>query len=211
MLKNVCCMRLHTAGVVVGYLGLAGSILVTVVAGCAIGFADAIVDHLQQSGKADPSAHEQMHMAVVIVGCIYLGSAIISTMASGMLVLGTIKVRQTRYQFGFFNYLLLIDSNYYMVTQNRHLMMLPWMVLHGLGLISQAIYNLVLFYALIRAPLDVAFLFIMSALYLALYAYIYAGIYSLYKHIQMSNDEQRPLVRPEGTHDSTTYPNYTKI
>ncbi|KAH8371544.1 hypothetical protein KR093_007959 [Drosophila rubida] len=185
MLKSVCCMRLPTAGVIVGYLGLAGSILLTIGSACVIGFANEIVNNLEPPKNVDPSSHEEMRMAVVIIGCVYLGGAIISIMASAMLIIGTMK--------------------------NRHLMMLPWLVLNGLGLFSKSVYNLVLVYAVFQYPAQVAPIFIMSMLSLALYAYIYAGIYSLYKHVQMSNDEQRPLVREEGAHESTTYPNYTKL
>ncbi|XP_034107919.1 uncharacterized protein LOC132793392 [Drosophila nasuta] len=187
MLRSVCFMRLHTAGVVVGYLGLAGSIFIAIASACALGFADVIAKAVEESMKQpDPKAHDEIHMMIVIFACIYLGSALISTMSSGMLIIGTMK--------------------------NRHLMMLPWLVLNAIGLFSKIVYNLVLIYALYQAPMQFALIFVLSMLSLAFYAYIYAGIYSLFKHIQLSNDEQRPLVRSDnGTHDGTTYPNYTKI
>lgn len=184
-------MRLNTAGVVIGWLGLVGSFILTIVLSVVLGYSDMIVKQIMENMKeTDPKAYDGIHM-MLVVGCsIYLGIVVLNLLASGLLILGTIK--------------------------ERHLMLLPWLINSGISLVMSIIFN---FVGLITAlssgmPLELIPSVMIAVLTLALQIYIFYGIYSLFKQIQLTRNEQRPLIQPRAEsvpHQTTTYPNYTKI
>ncbi|KAH8307567.1 hypothetical protein KR044_003009 [Drosophila immigrans] len=160
LLEKFCCFRLHTAGMVLGWLGVAGALMPLIISVCAIGFADKIADAMTGAPN-DPNQHEKARSMIVILGTIYLCGAIIRGVVCGLLIFGTMK--------------------------NRHLMLLPWLMLHGIGLALNALSLLASGLAMF-ASIQNIFAFFISILSFALYYYIYLGIYSLYKRIQADNN-----------------------
>ncbi|EDW02699.1 uncharacterized protein LOC6560460 [Drosophila grimshawi] len=188
MLTSLCCMRLNTAGVVLGWLGVVGSFVLMILASVVLGNSDVlakqVMDHMDVN-------YEQVHTAIIIVCSVYLAMVILNLLSSALLILGTMK--------------------------ERHLLLLPWLINSGVGLIFAIIYQMAfLFMSVSGGAIGNAFpALILSLLALALQIYIYYGIYSLFKQIQASRDQQRPLiVQSQGMavpQQSNTYPTYTKI
>ncbi|KAH8261562.1 hypothetical protein KR044_011188 [Drosophila immigrans] len=184
LLQKVGCLRLHTAGVVVGWLGVAGALLTIIISGYLIGFADSSADYLISAigVRSNPESHEGIGTVIVVYGCIFLGGAINSGLAAGLLVFGTIK--------------------------NRHLMILPWLVVHAFGIFFTGLLILIASYV------ELTLMFLAGLLYLALYCYIYLGIVSLYKQIQMKNDVENEMTRIEAVPvEKNDFPNpeYVKL
>ncbi|EDW08813.1 uncharacterized protein LOC6578981 [Drosophila mojavensis] len=188
MLKRFFCMSLNTAGVVIGWLGIVGSLLGIILLSTILKFNDDIVKALDLKTS---SGDDQMHLAIVIGCSVYLGFILLNLPSSALLVLGTKK--------------------------ERHLMLLPWLINSAVGLAFNIVYHLVVLNVVIYAGKDIRSLvavLIQIALILALQIYIYMGIYSLFKQIQKTRAQQRPLTTatPGMTvpNQGNTYPSYTK-
>ncbi|XP_030387162.1 uncharacterized protein LOC115633816 [Scaptodrosophila lebanonensis] len=186
MLNKCCFMRLHTAGMVIGWVGIVGSFISVIVLSVVLANVDelvkAIVDH-------DPNVNGAGIRTGVVVFCsIALAFAIINLLSSTMLVVGTVK--------------------------ERHLMLVPWLVNSGAALFFSVIQNITVWIMMISnsAPVsEILPYFLFAGLALAFQFYIYYGIYSLFKHIQAGGDQQSPLIRPVPQQSGTTYPSYTKM
>ncbi|KAL7736846.1 hypothetical protein ACLKA6_015682 [Drosophila palustris] len=193
MMQKMFFMRLNTAGVVIGWLGLVGSFLMIFLLSATLGFADVIAKTLIENMKIkDANAYDEIHMVIVVVASVYLAITALSLLASGMLLLGTMK--------------------------ERHLMLVPWLINSGLNMLFTSVNLLVGFAGLVSSPMPEPYIniFLFSATLLALEFYIFYGIYSLFKQIQLNRDEQRPLIQSQAhaeavPHQTNTYSNYTKI
>jgi len=85
---------------------------------------------------------------VLVVGCsIYLGIVILNLLASGLLILGTIKVRLMSiisfddYLISFCDEILFIVFISFYPFQERHLMLVPWLINSGVSLVFSIIFN----------------------------------------------------------------------
>jgi len=64
MLKSLCFMRLNTAGVVIGWLGVVGSLVLTIVLSVVLGYSDMIAKQIMENMKeTDPKAYDDIHMS----------------------------------------------------------------------------------------------------------------------------------------------------
>ncbi|KRF97577.1 uncharacterized protein Dwil_GK27541 [Drosophila willistoni] len=185
MLKGMFCMRLHTAGTVIGWLGSIGSILLIIVLSSVLINVDTIVCRISTNDHVDPDA---AHMMIVTVCSIGLAIVLLNFLSSALLILGTMK--------------------------NRHLFLLPWLINSGIALVFSVIQSLVVLALLAQsAPAAPILMYIMmSGLGLALNIYIYYAILSLFKHIQNIRDqESRVVLQPQVAHHTESYPNYVKL
>ncbi|TDG47869.1 hypothetical protein AWZ03_005650 [Drosophila navojoa] len=191
MLTRLCCMRLNTAGVVLGWLGVVGSLLGVILVSTILGYADVIAQGMV-GNKTTVQSYDEVHSAIVIGCSVYLGIILLNLLSSALLILGTMK--------------------------ERHLMLLPWLINSAVGLFLSIVSNIIVLGASISAGTDfgrVLAAMIPTALILALQIYIYMGIYSLFKQIQQTREQQRPLMSDtQGMavpNQGNTYPSYTKI
>ncbi|XP_017865184.1 PREDICTED: uncharacterized protein LOC108615297 [Drosophila arizonae] len=192
MLTRLCCMRLNTAGVVLGWLGIVGSLLGVILLSTILGYADVIAKGIVDKMQPEEATYDEVHSAIVIGCSVYLGIILLNLLSSALLVLGTMK--------------------------ERHLMLLPWLINSAVGLVFSIVYHLALFVAAFSSGADFGHVLpalIPTALILALQIYIYMGIYSLFKQIQQTREQQRPLITAtQGMavpNQGNTYPSYTKI
>ncbi|EDW61368.1 uncharacterized protein [Drosophila virilis] len=191
MMERVCCMRLSTAGVVLGWIGVVSSFVLTILLSTILGNADVIARSIVGNMTEDAAKYDEIHMGLIVSCSVYLGIFVLNLLASAMLILGTMK--------------------------ERHLMLLPWLINSGVGLILSIIYNfVVLILALSSAQIDrIVPVLIVTFIGLGLHIYIYCGIYSLFKQIQRTREQQQPLInQSQGANvpaQGNSYPSYTKI
>ncbi|XP_062131377.1 uncharacterized protein LOC133842341 [Drosophila sulfurigaster albostrigata] len=165
LLEKVCCMRLRTAGFVIGWLGVLGAVIGFLSSACVIASPDALLDHIRRyydnvyNIRLNADTQASIRKDIVLISSIYLAADIIAGLISGLLIHG--------------------------IKKNRYLMILPWLILNGIGLICSFLYLLVATYLVFQGTLETTIIFIASILFFVLYYYIYWGIYSLYKHIQI--------------------------
>ncbi|XP_022226096.1 uncharacterized protein LOC111076568 [Drosophila obscura] len=189
MLTKVCGMRLNTYGMVVGWLGVIWSFLAVILLGTALGFVDEIAEEVAKSNQK--MSVSQIRTVLVIAFSVFLALKVINLLSSSLLVMGTVK--------------------------ERHLLLLPWLINSGIALFFTIIYTAAVWVVAIGySPfLQAIPQLLVSGGLLGLWWYLYYGVYSLFKHLQLSSDQQRPLMQgpPQrsGEHSATTYPNYTKI
>ncbi|XP_068146063.1 uncharacterized protein [Drosophila tropicalis] len=184
MLKGVFCMRLHTAGTVLGWLGCIVSFVGIIALSAVLINVDTIVSHISIS----PPDQDAAHMIIVTACSIGLAILLLNFLSSVLLVLGTMK--------------------------NRHLFLLPWLINSGIGLAYNVIQSLVglSLVAQEASAGPIVVYVVMSGLALALNIYIYYGILSLFKHIQSIRDqESRVVLQPKAVHQTDSYPNYVKL
>ncbi|EDW31649.1 GL10847 [Drosophila persimilis] len=191
MLTKVLGMRLNTYGVVVGWLGAIWSFLAVILISTALGFADEISEEIAKNSQDPNMTAIQIRTLLVIVLSVFLALKVINLLSSALLVMGTVK--------------------------ERHLLLLPWLINSGITLAFTIISTVLLWVEAIgSSPVAEALsvVFVSGGL-VVLWWYLYYGIYSLFKHIQLTSDQQRPLIQgpPQrsGDHSGATYPNYTKI
>ncbi|XP_017051760.1 uncharacterized protein LOC108095245 [Drosophila ficusphila] len=187
MLNSVCCMRLHTYGVVIGWLGAIFSFLGTILVSVALGFADEIAKQIVEQNPSSNLTVDSVRSALVIVLCIYLGLTVINLLSSTMLIVGTVK--------------------------ERHLLLLPWLINNGVLMVFGIIANITIWAQMIGSSVPASSVIPMilpTILSLALSIYLYYGVYSLFKKIQASSELQRPLI-PPASQQTNSYPSYTKI
>ncbi|XP_030561069.1 uncharacterized protein LOC115762837 [Drosophila novamexicana] len=191
MMERVCCMRLSTAGVVLGWIGVVSSFVLTILLATILGNADVIARSIVGNMTEDAVKYDEIHMGLIVSCSVYLGIFVLNLLASGMLILGTMK--------------------------ERHLMLLPWLINSGVGLIFSIIYHfVVLILALTGGQIDrIVPVLIVTFIGLGLHIYIYCGIYSLFKQIQLTREQQQPLINQSQGADvpaqGNSYPSYTKI
>ncbi|XP_017865186.1 PREDICTED: uncharacterized protein LOC108615298 [Drosophila arizonae] len=188
MLKRFFCMSLNTAGVVIGWLGIVGSLLGIILLSIILKFDDDIVKALDLKTS---SGDDQMHLAIVIGCSVFMGFILLNLPSSALLVLGTKK--------------------------ERHLMLLPWLINSAVGLAFSIVYHLFVVNFMIYAGNNIKTLvaaLIQIALILALQIYIYMAIYSLFKQIQQTGAQPRPLTTATPgmavPNQGNTYPSCTK-
>ncbi|XP_016940469.2 uncharacterized protein [Drosophila suzukii] len=187
MLTSVFGMRLNTYGVVIGWLGVIFSFLATILLSVGLGFVDEIAQQIVDTQKNTEMTLSEVRTVLVILFSVSLALKMINLLASAMLVLGTVK--------------------------ERHLLLLPWLINNGVMLAFAIITHIGLWAEIIGSsvPLFNALpIILLSVLVLVLGWYLYYGIYSLFKQIQASSEIQRPLI-PPATHQTNSYPSYTKI
>ncbi|XP_062133598.1 uncharacterized protein LOC133843868 [Drosophila sulfurigaster albostrigata] len=168
-LEKVACMRLQTAGVVVGWLGVVFSSLAIIITACAVGHSDKIAGVISKIllDKTDQHTHDTIQTFIVLYGSFYLGVCILHFLAAGFLVIGAMK--------------------------NRHLMLLPWLVLNALGVFLNILSLLLSTFDTDTDYFPYFFRFLATFIYSILYVYIYWGIVSLYHHIQMNKDAEHEM------------------
>ncbi|XP_060653503.1 uncharacterized protein LOC132789474 [Drosophila nasuta] len=157
-------MRLQTAGVVVGWLGVVFSSLAIIITACAVGHSDKIAGVISKTllDRTDQDTHDSIQTFIVLYGSFYLGVCILHFLAAGFLVIGAMK--------------------------NRHLMLLPWLVLNAIGIFLNVLSLLFSTFDTDSDYFPYFLRFFATFLYSILYVYIYWGIVSLYHHIQMNKD-----------------------
>ncbi|XP_064543906.1 uncharacterized protein LOC135432254 [Drosophila montana] len=191
MMEKVCCMRLSTAGVVLGWIGVVASFIGTILLATILGNADVIAKSILGNMTDGAAKYDEIHMGLIVSCSVYLAIVVLNLLASGMLILGTMK--------------------------ERHLMLLPWLINSGVGLLFSIIYHFVLLIlALTSAQIDrIVPVLIVTLIGLGLHIYIYCGIYSLFKQIQLTREQQQPLINQsqgaEVPNQGNSYPSYTKI
>ncbi|BFG05978.1 uncharacterized protein DMAD_04583 [Drosophila madeirensis] len=191
MLTKVLGMRLNTYGVVVGWLGAIWSFLAVILLSTALGFSDEISEEIAKSTNDPNMTVSKVRTMLVITCSILLALKVINLLSSALLVMGTVK--------------------------ERHLLLLPWLINSGITLVFTITLTVLSWVSIIvnENILQALPAVLFSGVLLVLWWYLYYGVYSLFKHIQRSSDQQRPLFQgaPQrsGDHSATTYPNYTKI
>ncbi|KAH8246574.1 hypothetical protein KR032_002837 [Drosophila birchii] len=174
MLNSVCGMRLNTYGVGLGWIGVIFSFLAVILTSIGLGNADAIAQQIVKDSQNTKMTVDEVRTALVIVLSIYLALQVINLLASGMLIVGTLK--------------------------ERHLYLLPWLFNNGVTLIFGIATQIGMFVQLSSVSFTSALPSILvSVVSIALSWYLYYGIYSLYKQIQRNSDLQRPLIPPQSS------------
>ncbi|KAH8253424.1 hypothetical protein KR032_005460 [Drosophila birchii] len=172
MLGSVCGMRLSTYGVVLGWIGVIFSFLAVILTSIGLGNADDIAQQIVKDSQNAQLTEDKVRIALVIVLSLYLALQVINLLASGMLIVGTLK--------------------------ERHLYLLPWLFNNGITLIFYIVAQIGMWAQLSSVPSASALPSILvSVLTIALSWYLYYGIYSLYKQLQRNSDLQRPLIPPQ--------------
>ncbi|KAH8402033.1 hypothetical protein KR009_009305 [Drosophila setifemur] len=184
MLNSVFCMRLNTYGVVIGWLGAIFSFLASILLAVGLGFVDEVAKMVIKEADNPDVSVDQVRMVLVIFFSVYLAFQLINLLSSAMLVVGSVK--------------------------ERHLLLLPWLINNGLLLVF--VFTSFIFNVISSAPhiLTVLPWVLGSLAMLALWWYMYYGVYSLFKQIQASSEIQRPLIAP-ANQQPNSYPSYTKI
>lgn len=74
MMKNMFFMRLNTAAVVIGWLGMLGSFVMTILLSAILGYSDVIAkDIVEKLKETEPSAYDEIHMGESILStCTYV-------------------------------------------------------------------------------------------------------------------------------------------
>lgn len=62
MLTRLCCMRLNTAGVVLGWLGVVGSLLGVILVSTVLGYADVITQRILENMKNGEASYDEIHL-----------------------------------------------------------------------------------------------------------------------------------------------------
>ncbi|XP_060653970.1 uncharacterized protein LOC132789750 [Drosophila nasuta] len=165
-LEKVFCLSLRTFGLVIGWLGAAGSSLMIILSACALGYSNEIADYMLRSAKVpiDADNHADANSDVVLLGTIYLVSSLIGVLVSSLLIFGILK--------------------------NRYLAILPWLIVNGTGLVLNVLYLIGAFYAMFVGSPENIIRFFVPLAYFALSYYISSGICSLYKQMSKSSRHQ---------------------
>ncbi|EDW72459.1 uncharacterized protein Dwil_GK20699 [Drosophila willistoni] len=185
MLTKLFCFRLNTAGVIIAWIGIVGSLFTTIILGICLGNIDELVKAMVKSWNDPDITEAEIRPYAIIVLSIYLALTVLQMLASGMLLIGTNK--------------------------ERHLWLLPWLFNNAISLAVGFIYNLslwIMFLSKHMSFLSVLPSIILYFLSTAFSVYIFYGIYSLYKQIQATREEQRPLISNQDQVHHIN-PNYT--
>lgn len=68
MMERVCCMRLSTAGVVLGWIGVVSSFVLTILLATILGNADVIARSIVGNMTEDAVKYDEIHMGKCIIG-----------------------------------------------------------------------------------------------------------------------------------------------
>ncbi|KAH8254970.1 hypothetical protein KR038_005081 [Drosophila bunnanda] len=110
MLNSVCGMRLTTYGIGLGWIGVIFSFLAVILTCIGLGNVDELAQQIVKENADNKQwTVDQVRTALVIVMSIYLALQLINLLASGMLIVGTLK--------------------------ERHLYLLPWLFNNGVTLV----------------------------------------------------------------------------
>ncbi|XP_033250766.1 uncharacterized protein LOC117189817 [Drosophila miranda] len=145
-------------------LGAIWSFLAVILISTALGYADKISEEIAKNTKDPNMTAIQIRTLLVIVLSIFLALKVINLLSSALLVMGTVK--------------------------ERHLLLLPWLINSGITLAFTIISTVLLWVEAIGSgpvaeALSVVFV---SGGLVVLWWYLYYGIYSLFKHIQLTSD-----------------------
>ncbi|KAH8369517.1 uncharacterized protein LOC110184089 [Drosophila serrata] len=174
MLNSVCGMRLSTYGVGLGWIGVIFSFLAVILTSIGLGNADELARQIVEENHNTKLTVDEVRTILVIILSIYLALQVINLLASGMLIVGTLK--------------------------ERHLYLLPWLFNNGVTLIFGIITQIGMWVQLSSVSFTSALPSILVSLVtITLSWYLYYGIYSLYKQIQRTSDLQRPLIPPQSS------------
>ncbi|XP_068147655.1 uncharacterized protein [Drosophila tropicalis] len=149
MLEKLCCMRLPTAGKVVGWLGVISAVL---------GYIRILL--LMNGTEVVGDTMQKQYMQIdAVTGSVLLVINSLNLLISVLLLLG--------------------------IQKNRHGLVLPWLIFHGVVLVIcgvAIVLAIVAFFASAEAAILV--LVLGYCLGLALAIYIYHGILSLYYYLK---------------------------
>jgi len=183
-MNHLCGIRLHTVGVVVGWIGAVASFIAVALLVACLANLDSIVqivvEHMEKPNV------ESVRQLILVVLTFYVIVNCINLCASSLLVAGTIK--------------------------ERHLMLIPWLFNSGLSLIFACLsfIGMTLMAISSEGPVGPKLVAVLIGfLSLAFQYIIWSAIYSLYKVIQSNRDQQQRLL-PQ-TNAVGGYPVYTKI
>ncbi|XP_034107915.1 uncharacterized protein LOC117570402 isoform X1 [Drosophila albomicans] len=182
-------LELHTAGLIIGWLGVIGSVLIFIIAAFTLGEADKIADNLAPENGEESGLHNQAEAAVSFLGVFLMGVCIMSAVISGLLIYG--------------------------INKNRHSMLLPWLVLGTFGVVFSYFNLLAALFAFVAGPhnfLD----FLYQVFSTALQSYFYYVIYSLYMRMKMDTGIGSELAPPPAAavpyqQNDPAYSNYDKV
>ncbi|XP_055858786.1 uncharacterized protein LOC129921124 [Episyrphus balteatus] len=187
--ERLCCLRLNTAGVVVGWVCGILSLFYIVLYALLISNLDEIIKYIVEQGgspaeKLDPSTVRSVVIAIVAIA---LTICVVNLISSVLLVAGTI--------------------------QERHMMLVPWLINNGFAL-SLSVLNLIYFIvSCIHVGKSFGMIFGMTLgllIPIAIQYYIWTAIYSLFRVIRSSRERQQ-LIPPTTGAAGTAYPSYTRI
>ncbi|XP_051860384.1 uncharacterized protein LOC117570403 isoform X2 [Drosophila albomicans] len=184
-LEKAGCLELRTAGLIIGWLGVFGSILYFCIATVTLVKAVKEADYVAAENGEVARSHDQTE-SVFVLGGTLIGVLILGAVVSGLLIYG--------------------------INQNRHSMLLPWLVLSTFSLVLS-------YFQLLGALFDfVAFshsfpLFFYQVISTGLNSYIYYVIYSLYTHMKMDSGKGRVLTPAQAAAVplQPAYSNYDKV
>ncbi|XP_046865494.1 uncharacterized protein LOC124459821 [Drosophila willistoni] len=161
MLKKVFCMRLHTAGRVIGWLGIIGSIMAYIEVIVLMRKIDIMGTNLT-GGQLRTETNK--YIIDNDADCILLAINSVYLVCSILLIVGTRK--------------------------NRHKLLLPWIIIWGITL-ALAIFISIFRLCVVLSESDFESVTLIGSIpFTALAIYVHYGIISLYKHIQTNRGEE---------------------
>ncbi|XP_060655709.1 uncharacterized protein LOC132790959 [Drosophila nasuta] len=168
-LEKASCLELRTAGLIIGWLGVFGSILYFCIATVTLVKAVKEADYVAAENGEVARSHDQTESAVFVLGGTLIGVLILGAVVSGLLIYG--------------------------INQNRRSMLLPWLVLVAFRVVLsyfqlwRALFDFV--------AVSYSFpLFFYEVFFTGLNSYIYYVIYSLYTHMKIDCGNGRALTLP---------------
>ncbi|KAH8397059.1 hypothetical protein KR215_008127 [Drosophila sulfurigaster] len=185
-LEKAGCMELRTAGFIIGWLGVIGSVLLFCITAVTLEEADEVADYLTAENGKVAKSPDQLKAAVFVFGGILMGACILGAVISGLLIHG--------------------------IKQNRHSMLLPWLVISTFSLVLS-------YFELLGALIDFVAgshsfpLFFYQVISTGLNSYFYYVIYSLYTHIKTDTGKGRVLTPAQAAAVplQPAYSNYEKV
>ncbi|XP_034108512.1 uncharacterized protein LOC117570780 [Drosophila albomicans] len=161
LLDKVCCMSLRTAGLVIGWLNEVGCAIAFIVFAYVIGYSDTVADYLLRMWHIpiNQKSHAEVNSSVVLFVSIYIVAVLISAVLSGLLIWG--------------------------IKKNRPSMILPWVIVNGIGIVGKILNLFGAIYGLLAGATGGIERFFLSLLAFVIYFYAFWGIFSLYKHMQI--------------------------
>ncbi|XP_051858139.1 uncharacterized protein LOC117565571 [Drosophila albomicans] len=158
-LEKVGFLELHTAGFIIGVLGVIGSVFL---------FCIGAVYVAAENGEESRS-YDQFEAVTTITGGVFMGVSILLVVISGLLIYG--------------------------IKQNRHSMLLPWLVISTLGVVLSCFQLLICLWDFVALSHNFL-IFLLQVFFTGLNIYIYYVIFSLYTHMKMDCGNGRVLTPP---------------
>jgi len=166
LLEKYFCFELLTTGLIIGWLGLAES-LVSSVTG--IVMLENIDTYFDPAKYPDIDVKTARALFVNLIGTA-IALNILNVLACGLLIIGTVK--------------------------RNHLLVIPWLVKNALSLATLCLLQCILVVLLFTSKDTAVVFGIIALVIVVLcfYTYTWLSIFSLYHHLRRGNGEYRPLI-----------------